>query len=180
MMFQEITSKKAEIIPSIYAFEISNPYLKENRLGEMEGLRFKFPKKTSSVFSPMREIRFESSTLSETFELEAIEDPFTEIEMLLTRKRLLIKILKMIDEITKKEKYLGEISESRLKQIALEISSDPPKDLDTITDEILYTRLKQILAIEAMSGLLKDLTPEQIEIFNESIKRGNFSNDIHP
>jgi len=43
--------------------------------------------------------------------------------------------------------------------------------LSDVSDEELVKRIKGILALEAMSRLLKELNREQIEIFNEAVKR---------
>ena len=42
---------------------------------------------------------------------------------------------------------------------------------DEISDEELFERIKRILLLEAMSGILKDLDSQQIAIFDEAIKR---------
>jgi hypothetical protein len=42
---------------------------------------------------------------------------------------------------------------------------------EKISDNDLYKRLKGIMAIEAMSKLLKDLTPEEKKAFESTLKR---------
>jgi hypothetical protein len=44
-----------------------------------------------------------------------------------------------------------------------------PEEFRAITDYELTRRIKKILTLEAVSGTLNDLTPEQIKIFDESV-----------
>nr|WP_254446942.1 hypothetical protein [Dolichospermum sp. UHCC 0259] len=45
-------------------------------------------------------------------------------------------------------------------------------DLNSISEEEVTTRIKSILSLHLVSGMLNDLTPEQMQIFDESVKRG--------
>jgi hypothetical protein len=44
-------------------------------------------------------------------------------------------------------------------------------DVDIILDDDLIERISKILAVEAISGLLNDFTPEEMAIFDEAVKR---------
>ncbi|MDB9372212.1 hypothetical protein [Nodularia sphaerocarpa] len=44
-------------------------------------------------------------------------------------------------------------------------------DVDTITEDDLANRINKILVVESVSGLLNDLTPEEMRIFDEAVKR---------
>jgi hypothetical protein len=44
-------------------------------------------------------------------------------------------------------------------------------DIDTIAEDDLTERISKILAVEAISGLLDDFTPEEMAIFDEAVKR---------
>ncbi|WP_445632025.1 hypothetical protein [Nostoc sp. DSM 114167] len=46
-----------------------------------------------------------------------------------------------------------------------------PEFLNAISDGELMDRIDSILVIEAVSGTLNDLTPEQIEMFDAAVKR---------
>ncbi|WP_232317106.1 hypothetical protein [Anabaena sp. CA = ATCC 33047] len=46
-----------------------------------------------------------------------------------------------------------------------------PEVLKAISDEELVHRIDSILVVEAVSGTLNDLTPEQIEMFDSSVNR---------
>jgi hypothetical protein len=45
-------------------------------------------------------------------------------------------------------------------------------DVNSISEEKLTKRIKSILSLHLVSGMLNDLTPEQMQIFDESVKRG--------
>ena len=45
-------------------------------------------------------------------------------------------------------------------------------DVNSISEEELMKRIKSILSLHLVSGMLNDLTPEQLQIFDESVKRG--------
>ena len=51
---------------------------------------------------------------------------------------------------------------------------DPVKviDVNSISEQELTKRIKSILSLHLVSGMLNDLTPEQMQIFDESVKRG--------
>jgi len=45
-------------------------------------------------------------------------------------------------------------------------------DVNSISEEQLIKRIKSILSLHLVSGMLNDFTPEQMRIFDESVKRG--------
>jgi hypothetical protein len=45
-------------------------------------------------------------------------------------------------------------------------------DLNSISEEELTKRIKRILSLHLVSGMLNDFTPEQMQLFDESVKRG--------
>ncbi|NEP59095.1 MAG: hypothetical protein F6K31_19070 [Symploca sp. SIO2G7] len=45
-----------------------------------------------------------------------------------------------------------------------------PKELQEIDDEDLSDRIRKVLTLEAVSGTLNDLTPEQMEIFDAAVE----------
>jgi len=45
-------------------------------------------------------------------------------------------------------------------------------DVNNISEEKLTKRIKRILSLHLVSGMLNDLTPEQMQMFDESVKRG--------
>jgi len=78
----------------------------------------------------------------------------------------------MINKIMEEEKTLFEgIDTSKLLRSISKIISETTIEWDKIPDEVLFERLRRIIAIEAMSGLLKNLTPEEEKTFESAIKR---------
>ncbi len=45
-------------------------------------------------------------------------------------------------------------------------------DMNTISEEELTRRIKSILSLHLVSGMLNDFTPEEMQIFDEAVKRG--------
>ena len=80
------------------------------------------------------------------------------------------RISEMIDKIMYEEKLFQEINKNEVLKSVLEMLTDPSIELNEISDEELYERLKRILAIEALSEILKGLSPEQIKLFDETVK----------
>ncbi|GAP95782.1 hypothetical protein [Leptolyngbya sp. NIES-2104] len=85
------------------------------------------------------------------------------------------RITRIVDQLRQEHPVFQECD--RTKQIRehtdgmLEIWQ-PQQVLDIPEDELISI-IQDIMAFEGMSGLLKDLTPEQIQRFDEAVKRGN-------
>jgi len=75
----------------------------------------------------------------------------------------------IINKLQSEEEIFQDIDKDKI----LKIINESSLNLSDISDEELVKRIKRILAIEAMSGILKDLSKEQIEIFNDDIKRSS-------
>lgn len=46
-------------------------------------------------------------------------------------------------------------------------------DLNEISEDELAKRIKSLLSLYLVSGMLSDFTPEEMRIFDEAVKRGN-------
>ena len=46
-------------------------------------------------------------------------------------------------------------------------------DLNEISEEELAKRIKRLLSLYLVSGMLSDFTPEEMKMFDEAVKRGN-------
>ena len=77
----------------------------------------------------------------------------------------------MIDKITDEEELFKGIDKYKLLETISKMLSDISIEWNKISDGEFFERTKRILVLEAMSGILKELKPEQIEIFDEAIKR---------
>lgn len=58
-----------------------------------------------------------------------------------------------------------------IAMFASEIPEDKRQPLETINDEDLENILSDVMVIEAISGTLNDLTPEQIATFDRVVQR---------
>jgi len=72
----------------------------------------------------------------------------------------------IINKLQSEEEIFQDIDKDKI----LKIINESSLNLSDISDEELVKRIKMILAFDAISGLLNDLSKKQIEIFNEDIK----------
>jgi hypothetical protein len=75
--------------------------------------------------------------------------------------------------------YQERLTQDKMIQKIYELFTKPNSgdDIDTIAEDDLTERISKILAVEAISGLLDDFTPEEMAIFDEAVKR-KFVNGI--
>lgn len=88
-----------------------------------------------------------------------------------------IKVLEKISRICDKlleEKPFREIDRTKLLKTISEILNEIPSEKLKISEGELSKRLRGVLAVEAASGILNELTPEQIKGFDEAVKRRPF------
>jgi len=65
---------------------------------------------------------------------------------------------------------------NREEMITNVISNFTPQkipDFYSVSEEELTRRIKSILSLHLVSGMLNDLTPEEMKLFDEAVKRGN-------
>jgi hypothetical protein len=69
--------------------------------------------------------------------------------------------------------YQERLNQHQMIQKTYELFTKPNSgdDIDTIAEDDLTERISKILAVEAISGLLDDFTPEEMAIFDEAVKR---------
>ncbi|HLO85308.1 MAG TPA: hypothetical protein VK203_09890 [Nostocaceae cyanobacterium] len=69
--------------------------------------------------------------------------------------------------------YQERLEQNEMIQKMYELFTEPNSGdhIDTIEDRDLSERINQILAVYALGGLLDDLTPEEMAIFDEAVKR---------
>ncbi|MGG6264598.1 hypothetical protein ACQ4M3_26870 [Leptolyngbya sp. AN03gr2] len=85
------------------------------------------------------------------------------------------RITRIVDQLREQSPDFQEFD--RIEQIRehtdgmLEIWQ-PQQVLDIPEDE-LVSIIRDIMVVESLAGLLNDLTPEQMQQFDEAVKRGN-------
>lgn len=69
--------------------------------------------------------------------------------------------------------YQERLQEDRITQKIYQLFTQPNSgdDIYTITEDDLTERISKILAVESISGLLNDFTPEEMAIFDEAVSR---------
>jgi len=177
MMFQEITSRDIEMALPLFPDESASSQLKEIGTGEPEELDFRVLKELFFTF-PLSEI-VKIETLTSRYQpYEYKTETAVFVEKFYKRTQHLIKISKMIDKITQEERLFKGINKHKLLKDISEMLGDTSVELSEISDEELLERIKRILTLEVMSGILRDLNPEQATTFDEAVKRRTLFNDI--
>lgn len=140
------STKKIKIKPSKVPFSPSKSLLSE---------------KIDSSSSTIDSLSYLFNIGTETFFAEEFSEEF----------KVLCKISYFIDEIIQKEKInINKTKEEILNDIS-EILKEIPVEKMEISDEELHKRIKKIIAVESIAGMLNELTSEQRIIFEEEIKR---------
>jgi hypothetical protein len=67
--------------------------------------------------------------------------------------------------------YLVKLKRWEMIEMLVELFGQfSPEEMRAIKDEDLTRRIDKILVLEAVSGTLSDLTPEQIQMFDEAVE----------
>lgn len=87
------------------------------------------------------------------------------------QRHLLFRLSDIIDKIMDEDEIFKGIDKYKLLESISNMLSGISVEWNKIPDKELFERTKRILVLEAMSGILKELKPPQIKIFEEAIKR---------
>jgi uncharacterized protein YjgD (DUF1641 family) len=88
------------------------------------------------------------------------------------KNRYLNRISEIVDQLIKLNDVFKELNKKKLMDHLLTLIEKVPQDeFSSITDNELTRRIDKVMAVEAMSGMLNDLTPEQIKSFDAAVKR---------
>jgi hypothetical protein len=85
------------------------------------------------------------------------------------------KITEIVDNLINNNIHYQE-NLNRQEMIANVISNFTPQkvaDFYSVSEEELTKRVKRVLSLHLVSGMLNDFTPEEMKIFDEAVKRGN-------
>lgn len=157
MMFQDLTSNINESFSYPY-----RDFYGKNKLDEWLFIKKYY---NEPIFESFEIFQTENSSIG-TPSIKVKTETF-----LYSSEKLLNKISKIIDRLKSEQEIFKDIDKNKVLNKILKIINESSLNLSDISDEELVKRIKRILAIEAMSGILKDLSKEQIEIFNDDIKR---------
>jgi hypothetical protein len=83
------------------------------------------------------------------------------------------RISPIVDKLFKKNSlYLVKLKRREMIEMLVDLFERfSPEEMQAIKDDDLTDRIDSILVLEAVSGTLNDLTPEQIKMYDEAVKR---------
>ena len=83
------------------------------------------------------------------------------------QSRLVIRIASIIDDFIKNESLLEDLNRDEMVKYFVNLLTEKfsSSELETMPDESLGRKIRRVLGVQAMAGLLKDLTPEQMAEF---------------
>ncbi|MCW5317023.1 hypothetical protein GTQ43_25345 [Nostoc sp. KVJ3] len=68
--------------------------------------------------------------------------------------------------------YQVKLNQREMSQMLVELFGQfSPEEMREIKNDDLIDRIDSILILEAVSGTLNDLTPEQIKMYDQAVKR---------
>ncbi len=80
-------------------------------------------------------------------------------------------ISETVDALIKNNVIFEKIDKPKLMKSLSALVEKAPEKLISITNDELTERIEIVMVIEATAGMLKDLTPEEMKVFEESAKR---------
>lgn len=157
MMYQDLTSNINESFSYPY-----RDFYGKNKLDEWLFIKKYY---NEPIFESFEIFQTENSSIG-TPSIKVKTETF-----LYSSEKLLNKISKIIDRLQSEQEIFKDIDKNKVLNKVSKIINESSLNLSDVSDEELVKRIKGILALEAMSRLLKELNREQIEIFNEAVKR---------
>lgn len=95
------------------------------------------------------------------------------IQVSTAKDAALSRISAIIEELIKTNTlYTEELDKNELMQIFSDLLDRvvEPEEIISLDGDRLTKRVKGIMAVELLSGMLDDLTPEQIEMFDAAVE----------
>jgi len=117
------------------------------------------------------QIDYSSSRLPLSLEFKSetalTEEFFRKVEQI----KVLEKMSRICDKIILEESSFRGVDKTKLLRTISEILNEIPSEQLNIREEELFERIRGVLALEVVSGILNELTPEHIKDFDEAVKR---------
>ncbi|MEC4990720.1 MAG: hypothetical protein SAJ37_18465 [Oscillatoria sp. PMC 1068.18] len=89
----------------------------------------------------------------------------------IAKEAALSKILEIVEELLEKDNLFKTLNKNELRKIfAQTLDKVSPEEIISLDNDDLRTRVDRIMAIELLSGMLDDFTPEEIEIFDAAVE----------
>mgnify|MGYP006199302965 FL=1 len=85
--------------------------------------------------------------------------------------RLVRRVASIIDDFIKNESLLEDLNRDEMVAYLMKLLSQnfSSSELEMMSDENLTQKIRQVLGVQAMAGMLKDLTAEQMAEFDAVI-----------
>jgi len=180
MMIYQMTSQdlKTEFHPFQDVFvSNSREEISVSEILERWSLSFR-GKPFENPFSPILNLPLQIDYSSSVFPFLESKSSETALTEEFVRKMEQMKVLENVsricDKLTLEESSFRSIDKTKLLRTISEILSEIPSEQFNIPEEELYKRIRGVLVLEAVSGTLNELTPEQIKDFDEAVKRRPF------
>lgn len=90
-------------------------------------------------------------------------------EPLEIKDTVMLRMSKIVDELIEDNEIFRNIDKSALKESLSTLVEKAPEKLISLTDDELTRRIETVLVIEAAAGMLQDFTPEEMNVFEESV-----------
>lgn len=93
-------------------------------------------------------------------------------EVAVSKDAVLSRISGIVDSLMPTKNLFQErLNKDELMQIFSHLLEEvSPEELLSLEDERLTKRVKGVMVVEATAGILNDLTPEQMEMFDASVE----------
>ncbi len=85
---------------------------------------------------------------------------------------LIKDMMPLVDEIIQEDEIFNDVNRELLYESLPKMLDRLPVEKVPLNKDEMKRRLKKIMALEVMSNLFNDLTPEQLEAFDETVHRG--------
>lgn len=90
-----------------------------------------------------------------------------------TIKDILSRISKITDNLVE-QTHSREVDKANLMKRLSALVEKYPQDVLSLTDDELAQRIEKMMMIELVAGMLQELTPEEMESFDEAVQRREF------
>jgi len=118
----------------------------------------------ASNLSPLPWLVVDFSSVQPHFEVRS--------ETSLVEEHLVRRIKRLIDKLIADSEVINEVDKGQVVESFLGlVQTLSLEQLTSITDQELTRRMQKMLLIEAVSGILNELTPAQAESFEAAVKR---------
>lgn len=86
-----------------------------------------------------------------------------------TIKDILSRMSKIIDKLAE-QTHFKKVNKANLMNRLSALVEKYPEDVLSLTDDELSQRIKKIMVIELVAGMLQELTPEEMKSFDEAVQ----------